>query len=167
MVPFIETFQKAIQRLEEAKISYIIVGSIASMVYGEPRLTRDMDIVIDINSMEARGFEALFPQPEYYCPPIEILADEIRNRGQFNLLHVSTGLKIDVMVKKVTSFDESRFGRYRRIELWPGFHANLAAPEDVIIKKLEFFREGGSEKHIRDIRGIVSNAELDQMTCPG
>jgi hypothetical protein len=46
--------------------------------------------------------------------------------------------------------------------LWPGFQANIAAPEDVIIKKIEFYREGGSEKHIRDIRGIVSNTEMDQ-----
>jgi hypothetical protein len=142
-------------------ISYMIVGSIASMVYGEPRLTRDMDIVIDIDLKDAHKFELLFQQPEYYCPPIEILGDEIRNRGQFNLLHVPTGLKIDVMIKKVTAFDESRFLRRKRIELWEGFTAHLASAEDVIIKKLEYFREGGSEKHIRDIRGIVTNTQLD------
>jgi hypothetical protein len=162
VVPFIETFQKAIQRLEGANISYIIVGSIASMIYGEPRLTRDMDIVIDVDSGQAPLFEQLFTQPEYYCPPIEVLGDEIRNRGQFNLLHVPTGLKIDVIVKKVTAYDQSRFERRKQIEIWEGFSAFIASPEDIIIKKLEYFREGGSEKHIRDIRGIVTNTELDQ-----
>lgn len=94
---------------------------------------------------------------------MEILSDEIRNRGQFNLLHVPTGLKIDVMVKKITAFDQSRFSRISRIELWEGFTASIASPEDIIIKKLEFYREGGSEKHIRDIRGIVSNTEVDSV----
>jgi hypothetical protein len=162
MIPFIETFQNAIARLEEAQISYIIVGSIASMVYGEPRLTRDMDLVIDVSAADSKKFEILFQQPDYYCPPLEVVADEIRNRGQFNLLHVPTGLKIDVMIKKATSFDQSRFQRIQRVELWKGFSANLASPEDIIIKKLEFYREGGSEKHIRDIRGIVSNTDLDK-----
>jgi hypothetical protein len=139
----------------------MIVGSIASMVYGEPRLTRDMDIVIDVGPQDARKFEQLFAQPEYYCPPIEVISDEIQNRGQFNLLHVSSGLKIDVIIKKSTSFDTSRFSRVIRTELWEGFSANLASPEDVIIKKLEYFRVGGSEKHIRDIRGIISNTPTD------
>lgn len=162
MVPFIETFQNAIQRIENANVSYIIVGSIASMVYGEPRLTRDMDIVVDVSPQDAQRFEQLFPQPEYYCPPIEVLGDEIRNRGQFNLLHVTTGLKIDVMIKKTTPFDQSRFARRKRIELWGDFSAFLASPEDIIIKKLEHFQEGGSEKHLRDIRGILSNTPIDK-----
>jgi hypothetical protein len=162
VIPFIETFQNALKKIESANIEYMIVGSIASMVYGEPRLTRDMDIVIDVAADEARKFEQLFKQPEYYCPPLEVVSDEIRNRGQFNLLHVTTGLKIDVIIKKMTDFDDSRFSRIKRLELWEGFSANLASPEDVIIKKLVYFREGGSEKHIRDIRGILSNTEIDK-----
>lgn len=161
MVPFIEIFQNAIRRIESANIDYMIVGSIASMVYGEPRLTRDMDIVIDVGPQDARKFEQLFTQPEYYCPPIEVVNDEIQNRGQFNLLHPSSGLKIDVIIKKVTAFDNSRFSRIQRTELWEGFSANLASPEDVIIKKLEFYRDGRSEKHIRDIRGIIANMHID------
>jgi hypothetical protein len=162
VVPFIETFQNALKRIESVNIEYMVVGSIASMVYGEPRLTRDMDIVIDVGAEDAQKFEQLFKQPEYYCPPIEIISDEIQNRGQFNLLHISSGLKIDVIIKKVTAFDNSRFSRVMRTELWEGFSANLASPEDIIIKKLEYYREGGSEKHIRDIRGIISNTEIDK-----
>src|SRR5262245_55317568 len=113
----------------------MIVGSIAAMVYGEPRLTRDMDLVIDIQPQDAQKFAQLFCQPEYYCPPIEILGDEINNRGQFNLLHVPTGLKVDIVIKKVTDFDKSRFARSKKIELWDGFSASLASAEDIIIKK--------------------------------
>lgn len=163
MVPFIETFKNVLQKLEIENIQYIVVGSIASMVYGEPRLTRDMDLVLDIHAKDAAKFAKLFSQPEFYCPPIEILSDEIRNKGQFNLLHVPTGLKIDIVIKKMTPFDQSRFARKQRLELWEGFCADLATAEDIIIKKLEFYREGGSEKHIRDIRGIISNTEVDQQ----
>jgi hypothetical protein len=56
-------------------------------------VTRDIDIVVDLKQQDARRLETLFPQPEFYCPPLEILSDEIINRGQFNLLHVPTGLK--------------------------------------------------------------------------
>lgn len=162
MSGLIEVFSEVIQKLEIQKINYLIVGSIASMVYGEPRLTRDMDVVLDIKSDDAQKFETLFQQPNYYCPPYEVLSDEIRNRGQFNLLHVSSGLKIDIMIKKTTAFDQSRFDRVQKIELWPGLFAKLASAEDIIIKKLEFYREGGSEKHLRDIRGIQTNTELDE-----
>ncbi len=162
MTQFIETFQVVLKKLESVDINYMIVGSIASMVYGEPRLTKDMDIVVDIKASDAIKFENIFAAPEYYCPPQEILIDEILNRGQFNLLHVSTGLKVDVMVRKKTAFDDSRFARRQNVELWPNFTAFLASAEDVILKKLEFYREGGSEKHLRDIRGILANTEIDK-----
>ena len=157
MIPFISTFQGVLQKIESANIPYIIVGSIASMIYGEPRLTRDMDIVLDIHPSDAQNFSQLFLQPDFYCPPSEVLNDEIRNKGQFNLLHPATGLKIDVMVKKNTPFDSGRFARSQKIEIWPGFFAQIASPEDVIIKKLEFYRDGQSEKHLRDIAGIITN----------
>ena len=159
---FLQTFQNVIESLEKENISYMIVGSLASMVYGEPRLTRDMDLVLDIRASDALKIEKLFCSPEYYCPPHEILTDEIRNRGQFNLLHISSGLKIDIIIKKMTPFDKSRFSRIVRIKLWENLTANVASAEDIIIKKLDFYKEGGSEKHLRDIRGIISNTEIDQ-----
>lgn len=162
MTSYISVIKEVIAKLEDSHIPYIIVGSIASMVYGEPRITRDIDLVLDIKSDDTLRFEKLFTQPEFYCPPIEILADEIRNRGQFNLLHVSSGLKIDIMVKKRTEFDDLRFGRIKRLQLFENLTANLASPEDIIIKKLVFYQEGGSEKHLRDIRGILSNTEVNK-----
>jgi hypothetical protein len=161
LASMIEVFRDVVARIEQVNINYLIVGSIASMVYGEPRLTRDLDLVLDIEAKDCNKFFSLFQQPEFYCPPMEILADEVRNRGQFNLLHVPSGLKIDIVVKKVTAFDQSRFSRVRKTVLWENFTANVASVEDVIIKKLEFYREGGSEKHLRDIRGIQSNTKLD------
>lgn len=155
-------FQDVLARLEEAKIPYMVVGSLSSIVYGEPRMTKDMDIVIDVPAQDASKFEFYFPFSGFYCPPADILKDEIVNRGQFNLVHHESGLKIDVIVRKQSPHAIEEFKRRKKISFWKGFEAYIASPEDVIIKKLDFYREGGSEKHITDIRGILANTEVDQ-----
>lgn len=95
-------------------------------------------------------------------PPSEILKDEIINRGQFNLIHHESGLKIDVMIRKQSPHAIEEFKRRKKLSFWKGFEAYVASPEDVIIKKLDFYRMGVSEKHITDIRGILANSTVDQ-----
>jgi hypothetical protein len=158
----IETFYSVIQKLEEQQIPYMVVGSIASMIYGEPRLTHDMDLVVDISPKDAKRLEFLFPFETFYCPPEEILTSEIAQRGYFNLIHHESGLKIDIMIRKMSEHAICEFARRRKAPFWKGFEAYVATPEDVIIKKLEFYREGGSEKHLRDIRGILVNTPIDE-----
>jgi hypothetical protein len=155
-------FRDVLQRLEGAGIPYMVVGSLSSIVYGEPRMTKDMDIVIDIQAQGTSKFEELFPIDGFYCPPSEILRAEIVSRGQFNLIHHDSGLKIDVMIRKQSPHAIEEFKRRKKLSFWKGFEAWIASPEDVIIKKLEFYREGGSEKHITDIRGILANSDVDQ-----
>jgi hypothetical protein len=155
-------FQDVLSRLEEAQIPYMVVGSLSSIVYGEPRMTKDMDIVIDVPAQDASKFEFNFPFSGFYCPPADILKDEIVNRGQFNLIHHESGLKIDVIVRKQSPHSIEEFKRRQKISFWKGFEAYIASPEDVIIKKLDYYRQGGSEKHIVDIRGILASSEIDQ-----
>lgn len=157
----IAVFQEVIQTLEGNSIEYMVVGSVASIVYGEPRLTKDMDVVIELAPADTRKIPRIFPTEKFYSPPVEILGDEIMNRGHFNLIHHDSGLKIDLMIRKNSEHARAEFARRRKIELWEGFFASVATPEDVIIKKLVYFVEGGSEKHIRDIQGILSNSDLD------
>jgi len=148
------------RQLESVGIPYMIVGSIASMVYGEPRLTRAMDIVIDL-PLGAPKLAALFPFNAFYFPPEEAIASDLAERSQFSLLHHETGIKIDFIVRKDTEHARMEFERRRREPFWKSYDAFVASPEDVIIKKLQYFREGGSEKHLRDIRGILAHCELD------
>ncbi len=77
------------------------------------------------------------------------------HHGQFNIIHSASGLKVDIIIKQNTPFDSSRFRRSRRIYPAESYQANFASPEDVIIKKMEYYKEGGSEKHLRDIAGIL------------
>ncbi len=155
-------FRDVLERLEGAQIPYMVVGSLSSIVYGEPRMTKDMDIVVDVPAQDANKFQTLFPFEGFYCPPAEILNAEIAGRGQFNLIHHASGLKIDVMVRKKSPHAIEEFKRRNKVSFWQGFEAYIASPEDVILKKLEFYREGGSEKHVTDIRGILTNTEVDR-----
>ncbi len=162
MIDTLKIFLMILQRLEEAQISHMVVGSIASMVYGEPRLTHDMDLVVDVLPVDAVKFEKLFDNEDFYCPPLEVLRSEIVHHGQFNLIHNSSGLKVDIMVRKTTDHATEEFRRRVRMPFAEGREVFMATAEDVIIKKLDFHRQGGSEKHITDIRGIQACTALDQ-----
>ncbi len=151
-----------IKKLEEQNIPYMVVGSVASMIYGEPRLTHDMDLVIDLLPKDALRLETLFPLEEFYCPPEEVLTAEIIHRGQFNLIHHESGLKIDLMVRKNSEHSICEFGRRRKAPFWQSNEVYIASPEDVIIKKLDYYREGGCEKYLTDVRGILAHTVVDE-----
>lgn len=155
-------FFDSLEKLEKNNIPYMVVGSIASMIYGEPRMTHDMDVVIHLPPQDAQKFATMFPDDEYYCPPEEVIRAEIVHRGQFNLIHHESGLKIDIVIRKSTEFAATEFGRRRKAPFWNGHQVYIASPEDVIIAKLEYLRQGGSEKHTKDIRGILAETEVDQ-----
>lgn len=157
-----ELLQKIVEVFERLRIPYLVTGSVAAMAYGEPRLTNDIDIVAAVETKHIQDLVSAFPEEKYYISD-EMIRQAIILQGQFNILHPESGLKVDVIIKKNSAFDESRFGRMRRIYPAESYEADFAAPEDVIIKKMEYYREGGSEKHLRDITGIlkVSGEDVD------
>jgi hypothetical protein len=150
-----------VQIIEGHGIDYMIVGSIAGTLYGEPRLTNDMDIVLAMMPHTAASFLSGFDPKEFYLPPVEILAHEATRGGQTNLIHHESGVKVDVMFRKSTPHGLAAFARRRRVEILRGLHAWIAAPEDVIIGNLRFYREEQSAKHLTDIRGILANTTTD------
>jgi len=143
-----------VQCLEKAGVPYFITGAVAGIAYGEPRLTNDIDIVVDIQEHHVSELTKFFPEGEYFFDP-ESALKAIRLKSQFNIIHPSSGLKIDMMIPTQRPFDKSRFARVRRMKTDPANEANFASPEDVILKKMEYYRDGRSEKHIRDILGIL------------
>ncbi|MBH0178176.1 MAG: hypothetical protein HP491_09990 [Nitrospira sp.] len=153
-----------VHTFERLQIPYLVTGSVASMAYGEPRLTNDIDVVAGIQAADLSGVMAAFPAHEFYLSE-EAIRDAIRRGGQFNIIHPGSGLKVDVMVRKDSPFDRSRFARARALRPVESYEAAFASAEDVIIKKMEYYNEGGSEKHLRDITGMlkVSGEEIDQI----
>jgi len=148
---------------ESLGIPYLVTGSVASMLYGEPRFTNDIDIVADIPIEKVKELKKQFPEKEFHFDE-EAVQSAIRQKGSFNIIHPSSGLKVDVMIRTTSPFDESRFKRGRRLPPSKGWEAVFAAPEDVIVKKMEFYKEGGSDKHLRDITGMLkmSGQAIDQ-----
>ncbi len=155
-----ELLQKVVSVLERLEIPYLVTGSVAAMAFGEPRLTNDIDIVAAIDEKHLRDFLLSFPPDEFYVSE-EAVREAILHQDQFNIIHPESGIKIDVIIKQNTPFDDSRFRRLHRLYPAESYQANFAAPEDVIIKKMEYYKAGGSEKHLRDIAGILKiSAEI-------
>ena len=152
--------------LDAAHVAYMVSGSVASMVYGEPRLTNDMDIIVAFAAGRAGDIEKLFPLSDFYCPPADVIAVETRRprRGHFNLIHHETGYKADIYTAGSDPLQAWGLKHRRAIEVIPGKSLWIAPPEYVILRKLEYYREGQSEKHILDIHGMVdvSGDSLDQ-----
>ena len=138
-------------------------GSIASTFYGEVRSTNDIDIIVLLDGRAAEALPRVFPDTEFYCPPPDVIEIE-RNRerrGHFNLVHHDTGWKADVYLSSDDPLHAWALRNRRPVEN-EGVQIWLAPPEYVIIKKLEFLREGGSEKHLRDIRGMLAVTDVNR-----
>ncbi len=147
--------------LEELDLPYALVGSIASMAYGEPRATLDIDVVVRLEPTDAVRLETRFPRDEFYLD-VEAVREAIRERSQFNIIHPSSGLKIDVFVEG-DEVERIQIEDRRRLPALPGLAASFSPPEELILKKLLYYRDGGSEKHLRDIKAMleISGTEID------
>jgi hypothetical protein len=148
------------EALEALQLRYFITGSTATIFYGEPRLTNDIDVVVDLPGSRINDFCLRFPAPDFYVSESAV-REAVSRRGQFNIIHPTSGLKVDVIVPEPSAFNESRFSRRRKVSADVGLEAQFASPEDAIIKKMEYFREGGSEKHLRDITGVLKASRQD------
>lgn len=144
-------------KLNDQKLNYMITGSVASIVYGDPRLTHDIDIVLDLSELDIFSFVAAFPAQEFYVAPIEVIKDEIlrTDRGHFNLIHIDTGFKADIFLKGKSELHAWALKRTKKID-FQGIVLSVAPPEYVIIRKLEYFKEGHSDKHLADIKNILT-----------
>lgn len=154
-----------VRPLNSEGIRYLVSGSVASMLYGEPRVTHDVDLVVFLRSEQIARLSQVYPSPEFYVPPPDVIAAEVarEQHGQFNIIHVGSGMKADFFT---ANRDELHAWAFRNIRQYAigGQTIRLAPPEYVIVRKLEYFREGGAEKHLRDIRGMlaVSGDQLDR-----
>lgn len=152
-----------IQTLQRLDISYALVGAFASGAWGESRFTQDIDIVVDLKPTQVGKLCEAFPTPDFYVS--ETAAQEaVKNRTQFNFIHPTSGNKIDFMIVRDSPWAVAQLQRCRQVQLFDDLTVNVAAPEDVILGKLLYYREGGSEKHLRDIAGIlkISGEDVDR-----
>lgn len=155
-----------VQPLNRLRIPYVVTGGVAAVIYGEPRLTRDIDLVLDLHAGDAPRLAGAWSTGDFYVPPVEVMAEEAARpaHGHFNIMHHDTAFRADVYC--LGGEDELgawalRHARQMRI----GDDAVAVAPvEYVIVKKMQYFMTGGSDRHLRDIRAMLrlSGDQVDQ-----
>lgn len=149
-----DVLNDAAAKLDAIGIQYAIVGSCASMAYGEVRFTQDVDILADVRPQHIPQLLTAFPPPEYYLS-LAAIEQALRQRTMFNIIYPQWGIKVDIMLEDDRSRELNQLERSIFISRSNGARIRFAAPEDIILKKLEYFQLGGSEKHLRDIAGML------------
>ncbi|MCX6937505.1 MAG: hypothetical protein NTU80_06330 [Verrucomicrobia bacterium] len=151
-------------RLEHIGAPYMITGATAAILYGQPRVTNDLDVVLALNESTLAALLLAFPETEYYVPPESVIRTEQarHQRGHFNLIHLESGYKADIYLAGADPLHAWALPLRRRIEWSHETLFSVAPPEYVVLRKLEFYREGGSTKHPLDIRAILESTGVDE-----
>jgi hypothetical protein len=144
---------------EDLDLPYAIGGSVASMTYGELRMTHDIDVVISMSGTDVPRFLARFPRTEYYHDEQAAL-EAVRTGGQFNVILTKAALKIDVYVA-ADEIARRQLSRSRRLKSPSGRAANFSPPEELILMKMVYFNFSASEKQLRDITSMLRIAGPD------
>lgn len=145
-----------VRPLNQLRIPYLVTGGVASVVYGEPRLTRDIDLVIELRPRDARRFAAAWSTEEFYVPPVEVIEEESGRpaHGHFNVIHHRTAMRADIYLPGNDALSAWAFAHKvaRRIE---DDEVLLAPIEAVILSKLRYYQMGKSDRHLRDIHQML------------
>lgn len=157
-----ELLRYVLDVLESQEIPYLLVGSLASGVFGEGRLTHDIDVVIDLRSEQVERLCESFPEPQFYVSVPAVREAVLRN-SQFNVIHPESGNKIDFLLARRDAWGREQLARGRQELVLPNRSGYVASPEDVILGKMWYYQVGQHEKHLRDIAAMfqLSGDEID------
>ncbi len=153
-----QVLQDITAKLAAGNLAYMMTGSMALALYGTPRMTRDIDIVIDLQESQISSFVKLF-QNEYYIAE-ESVRQAVVRKGVFNLIHNESILKIDFIVRKNTVFRELEFQR-RQVQQFENFTYSVVSIEDLILSKLVWSKDSHSEMQYNDIRQLLLTETAD------
>ena len=145
--------KRVVSKLDEAGIPYMLTGSMAAAYYAEPRMTRDADLVVQLEAEDAPRLAALFG--EEFGADADLLAAAISRRRMFNLIHIAAVVKVDFIVLKADPFRQEEFRRRRRVD-FGGTELWIVAPEDLILSKLHWAKDTRSEMQLRDSKRLLA-----------
>ena len=152
MLEELEVLRVVSERLEQALIPFMLTGSFAMAYYGKPRMTRDLDIVVALGEEDVSGIVATL-SPDFY-----IDADSVRSavlsQRLFNLMHLATSIKVDLIVRKSSEYRQVEFARRQPVQMH-GVKTWIVSREDLILSKLAWAKDSGSELQLRDVRTLV------------
>ncbi len=147
-------------RLDAAGIAYMVTGSMAAGYYGQPRMTRDVDLVVELQHGDPERMEVMFS--EAFLLSADTARGAMAHQTMFNAIHREAFVKVDFIVRKSEAFRIEEFGRRRLVEL-DGHPMWLVSPEDLILSKLAWVRGSSSDVQARDVRAVIAaqNLRLD------
>ena len=154
----LEVLKVVAMRLATAGIPYMVTGSMAVNYYAVPRMTRDIDVVVELLPGDIDRICNIF-QHDFYVDR-EAVQRSIEERGMFNIIHNAFVIKIDFVVRKDSDYRREEFSRRRRVSV-EGRELFMAAPEDLIISKLDWARESRSEVQFADVMNDT-DSEIEQ-----
>ncbi|MFH1868530.1 MAG: hypothetical protein ABH843_06120 [Candidatus Omnitrophota bacterium] len=147
-----------LERLNMLNIGYMLTGSVALNYYAQPRMTRDIDIVINIVKEDVTKIYSLFKE-DFYIDK-ESVEDSIREKSSFNIIYFDFPMKFDFIVRKDTPYRLLEFDRRRKIEI-EGVTAFIVSLEDLILSKLYWARDSHSQMQLDDVRLLLSGKNID------
>jgi hypothetical protein len=140
-------------RFEQAEIAYMLTGSMAMNYYAQPRMTRDIDVVIAIRPEDVERVVALFGE-EYYVSE-ENIREALAHESSFNLIHHESVIKVDCIVRKTSEYRRVEFERKQRVSILD-FATSIVSKEDLIISKLFWAKDSRSEVQLGDVKNLLA-----------
>lgn len=160
MLEELEVVKLVVARLEKIGISYMLTGSLATNYYSIPRMTRDIDVVIELSISDVGKLYNAFKE-DFYIDG-DVIKDAVSHEGMFNIIHNESVIKIDFIIRKNSEYRKLEFDRRKRIDIeetkiW------IATAEDIVLSKLFWSKDSHSEMQLRDVRNMLSCVqELDK-----
>jgi hypothetical protein len=140
-------------RFEQTGIPYMLTGSMAMNYYAQPRMTRDIDVVIAIAPEEVGRVAALF-RPDYYVSE-ENIRESVAHESIFNLIHQESVIKVDCIIRKKNEYRRVEFERRQKISILD-FTTFIVSKEDLIISKLSWAKDSHSEVQLGDVKNLLA-----------
>lgn len=154
----LEVLRIVSERLDAAQTPFMLTGSFAMAYYTTPRMTRDIDLVIELSGAKVTALAAQF-SGDFYID-IDAVRAAARSEGFFNVMHLASGIKVDFIVCKSAEYRQVEFARRQRVR-FGGIDCCIVSREDLILSKLVWSRETRSELQHRDVRALLDGV-VDQ-----
>ena len=155
MISELEVLAIVSERLDSAQVPYMLTGSYALAFYTTPRMTRDLDLVISLGEDDIDAIVKVF-ESDFYIDA-DAVRSAVLSQRQFNLMHLNSGIKVDLIIRKAAEYRQVEFARRREIN-FSGVKTWIATREDLILSKLVWAKDSGSELQQRDVRSLMDDS---------
>ena len=141
--------------LDDLKVPYFITGGISVLVWGRPRFTADIDVVVALKPGNIVDLEKAIRKvsPNGYIDR-DAMIEALKQCGEFNFIEPDSGIKVDFWILSDSEFDKSRLKRRTKKKILDK-NVFFTSAEDLILIKLKWFKESESDRQRADIESIL------------